>query len=307
MPSDKIAVVDLGTNTFHLLISDKNFRTFHKDKVPVMIGKDGISDGLITKEAQQRALNALEGFKQVIDEYGVSSIYATATSAIRNASNGLELLDKIQETTGIEIRVISGADEAGYIYHGVRKALELGPESVLIMDIGGGSVEFIIGNNREILWKSSFEIGAQRLLDQFQQHDPIWPEDLQKMDLFLEKQLEPLTGAMEQFRPETLIGASGTFDTLSEIYCLKANIPRNFGATELPLSLPAYADIHEEILKKNRHKRLKIPGMAPMRVDMIVVASSLIKFILKNYQLSKLRISAYALKEGLLDRSIQQT
>lgn len=306
MPSEKIAVVDLGTNTFHLLISDKDFQTFHKDKVPVMIGKDGISNGFITIEAQQRALSTLEGFKKTIDQYGASSIYATATSAIRNASNGIELLAKIKEATGIEIRVISGAEEAEYIYLGVKKALDLGEESVLIMDIGGGSVEFIIGDCNKILWKQSFEIGAQRLLDQFQQHDPIWPEDIQMMVSFLEKQLLPLTEAMAQYRPETLIGASGTFDTLSEIYCLKANIPRNFGATELPFSLAAYSDIHEEILKKDRQSRLKIPGMVSMRVDMIVVASSLIEFILKKYKLSKLRISAYALKEGLLSQSLRQ-
>ena len=121
MPSEKIAVVDLGTNTFHLLISDKDFQTFHKDKVAVMIGKDGISNGFITIEAQQRALSTLEGFKKVIDQYGASSIYATATSAIRNASNGIELLAKIKDATGIEIRIISGAEEAEYIYHGVKK------------------------------------------------------------------------------------------------------------------------------------------------------------------------------------------
>ena len=302
MSSAKIAVVDLGTNTFHLLISDSDFKTIYKDKVAVMIGKDGINHGYITEEAQNRALHTLQGFRGIIDDHEVKQIYATATSAIRNASNGQELLNKIQKTSGITIRVISGEEEAEYIYYGVKRAFDLGEAPVLIMDIGGGSVEFIIGNRQALQWKQSFEIGAQRLLDQFQKHDPIWPEDVLNLEAFLEEKLLPLSKAIEKYLPKTLIGASGTFDTLSEICSLKANMPKNFGATELPISLSGFDEIHQSILKKDRNQRLDIPGMVTMRVDMIVVASSLINYLLKKYNFDKLRISAYALKEGLLDR-----
>lgn len=303
MSNKKIAIIDLGTNTFHLLIANitgHDFEILVRERVAVKIGKDGISKGLITEEAQQRAINAIKNFKEKIDQYQITEIYATATSAIRNARNGKKLAKKIKEETSIDIRIISGDAEAEYIYYGVKIALSLKGRTSLIMDIGGGSVEFIICNEDKIFWKQSFEIGAQRLLDLFHYHDPILKEEIIKLDNFLEKKLQPLLEASKIFKPEVLIGSSGTFDTLAEIYSLRYKLSRTTEAYESPLPIEDYYSIYEDIIHKTSEERMQIPGMIEMRVEMIVVACALINFVLEKLMIKEIRISAFSLKEGVL-------
>ena len=300
---DRIAVIDLGTNTFHLLIAsiqEDKFDILYREKTAVTIGKGGINQGYITNEAKERALKALANFKKHIDQVGVEQTYATATSAIRNAKNGLEFKQEVLAHTGIHVRIINGHQEAQYIHRGVSNAVKIGPENSLILDIGGGSNEFIICNNEEVFWKGSFEIGAQRLLDKFHSHDPILAEEIDNLELYLDEKLNALDLAMQQYKPTTLIGSSGTFETLSDIYAMEDKIERDAQDTELPLPIQRYLDIHSELIYKNREERMLIPGMIELRVDMIVVASALIHYILNKYKIDKMRISTYALKEGLL-------
>lgn len=304
----KIAVIDLGTNTFHILIVSTEADTvevLHREKVAVKIGEGGINAQIIIEEAQARAIAALTHFKKVAEAYGTDEIYATATSAIRNASNREEITNRIYEETGIHVKVISGEEEAELIYGGVKKAMHLSRSKSLIMDIGGGSVEFIIADDRQSYYKQSFEIGAQRLLDLFHAHDPILPGEVERLMAYLEENLRPLSQTVALLKPDTLIGSSGSFDTLSDIYCKANNIPQDEEATEYPLTIESFFPIYQEMLRKNRDERLQIPGMIPLRVDMIVVACCLIQFVLEKYPITNIRVSAYALKEGLLDRVIQ--
>lgn len=221
MSKEKIGVIDLGTNTFHLLIAELNttgFKTVFKEKTTVKIGQGGISAGFITHDAFERAITAMDNFKNIIEEYRIKRVYATATSAVRNASNGKLMVETIKARTGIEVKIIDGDQEANYIYQGVNAALNLGSDTSMIMDIGGGSVEFIICNDYEILWKKSFEIGAQRLLDKFHAQDPMPSSSRKKLYEYLEQNLKPLSKAIKEFQPKILVGCSGTFDTLCEIY-----------------------------------------------------------------------------------------
>lgn len=303
MNNKKIAVIDLGTNTFHLLIANvtgKDFDILLRERISVRIGKNGINKGLITKNAQTRALKALHNFKKNIDHFQVDQVYATATSAIRNAKNGVALKERIKDETSIEVNIISGDEEAEYIYYGVKTALSIGMDTSLIMDIGGGSVEFIICNEKKIFWKQSFEIGAQRLLDLFHYHDPIYKEEIVKLNEYLEKKLQLLYEAASKYQPKTLIGSSGTFDTLVEINNFKAEGNRNIGPYEAILPLEEYHLIHNDIISKPKAERIQIPGMIEMRVEMIVVASLLIKNILEKLNIEDIRISAFSLKEGVL-------
>lgn len=305
----KVAVIDMGTNTFHLLIVDvsqSEWKMIRREKAAVKIGEKGINEGKITPEAEERAISTLLEFKKIIDEHTVEGTFATATSAIRNAKNGLEVVERIRREVGIEARVISGLQEAEYIYFGVKKALKIGSDPALIMDIGGGSIEFIIGTDEEILWKQSFEIGGQRMVEKFQKHDPIQPDDEDLLKIYLDAHLVELYEAVARHQPKILIGSSGTFDTLSDIYCLKETIDRSPEDTEYPLTIPAFYDILKNLKTRNREERLRIPGMIPLRVDMIVVACILIGFILERLDLHKFRVSAYALKEGVLLKTLEE-
>ena len=174
----RVAVLDLGTNTFNIVIAEgnqKEFQILYEEKVAVKIGRGGIQQKIIIQEAQQRALKAMQYYQDILQNYQVDleNVYAFATSAFRNAQNGEDLAALITEITGIEVPIISGAQEATYIYQGVNHALDLSERTNLIMDIGGGSVEFIIANKNRIFWKRSYEIGAQRLWTKFMKNDPI--------------------------------------------------------------------------------------------------------------------------------------
>ena len=234
----------------------------------------------------------------------VPKVFATATSAFRNALNGLELADEIFKQTGIKINIIDGEKEAHLILKGVKQALDFGEKRALIMDIGGGSVEFIIADSEQVHWLQSFEIGAQRLMDQFHKRDPILTSEINDLEHYLESELVSLGKAIQQFQPEVLIGASGTFDTLCHIYSLKNGLSITDNP-EQTLSFDGFQQIHSSLISKNREQRLAMPGMIEMRVDMIVVASSLIDFILKRFKLRQIRVSSFALKEGVLSEIIE--
>lgn len=302
MPN-RIAIIDLGTNTFHLLIAEKKkeeYSILYRDRRAVKLGKDGINKKRITDEGIARALQTMQLFNEVIATQGVAAVYAFGTSALRNADNRDKVLAAIKSKSGIEVKVISGEEEAEYIYYGVRWALNLGSEKVLIMDIGGGSVEFIIANGNEIFWKTSLEIGAQRLLEKFQHHDPIAPEEIAALNDYFDTQLPDLKKALQLHQPSTLAGSSGTFDTLSDMYCAKEKIITAANASETPLTIEAFHTICAELIAKNREERLAMPGMIKMRVDMIVVACCLIRYVLRIYPFSNIRVSSYSLKEGVL-------
>jgi exopolyphosphatase / guanosine-5'-triphosphate,3'-diphosphate pyrophosphatase len=306
----KIAIIDMGTNTFHLLIAEDEkgqYRITHRERLAAKIGKGGINEGYITESGLNRALAAMHSFKQMIDKEGVGKTFAFGTSALRNASNKEEVLRKIKIETGIDAEIISGEVEAEYIYRGVRYSLDMGDEKSLIIDIGGGSVECIIGNNTQIFWKESFEIGAQRLLEKYQKNDPITKLEIATLDQHFEKALKTLFEALQKHKTSILIGASGTFDTLSDIFCYQRDIAMSDRQTETPLTLEAFYEIYQALISKNREQRLQIPGMIEMRVDMIVVACCLVRYILARHSFARLRVSTYSLKEGVLESLTQMS
>ena len=245
----------------------------------------GINQGLITEDAIERALTCLNHFKKIIDEGEIGRTFAFGTSALRSASNGTKVIQQIKQQTGIDVKLISGDEEAEFIYYGIRSAMDLGIEKSLIVDIGGGSVECIIGTRETLFWEHSFDLGAQRLLERFQKYDPIMPEEIMQLEDCFEKSLTLLDEAFQIHQPVTLVGSSGTFDTLSEIHCIREKIKFLQEDRETPLTLQAFYSIHKEFIEKNRNERLQIPGMIEMRVDMIVVASCLINYLLKKYPL----------------------
>ena len=302
-----LCVIDLGTNTFHLLIAEisneNKIIPLYEEKQGAKIGQGGISKGFITEEAMGRGLIILKNYALKINEYKVTSdnIFAVGTSAIRNAQNGIEFINKIKSETGIDVEIISGEREAELIYCGVKAGSKLTNETSLIIDIGGGSVEFILCNREKIFWKKSFEIGGQRLMDRFMTKDPIPNQNIQKIYEFLEEKLLPLTNAIHQYQPFQLIGSAGTFDTLTEINYQKNDIDISIiHQTEFDLPIENFKNIFLQIVNSDREERLKIPGMIPLRVDMIVVAGCLLNFVINKYKIEKLKTCTFALKEGVM-------
>ncbi len=297
----KFAIIDLGTNTFQLLIIE-NSKVSFKTSEASKIGKGGININLITKEAQIKAIEILKSFKHKIDAFNIVNIHAFGTSAIRNANNQTDFIAAVKEQTGINIQVISGDEEAELIYLGVKQTVEFDKNS-LIVDIGGGSVEFIICDQEKIHWKKSLEIGGQRLMELFMTKDPISQSSISKINAFLRKELMPLANAVHQYHPKTLVGSSGSFDTLNEMYFQKTNgeaAPDDVHGFEY--SINEFRESYEAIVFVDKEERMNIKGMISLRVEMIVVAVILINFIIENFGIEKMKISNFSLKEGAISK-----
>jgi len=301
----KIAVIDLGTNTFNLLIvevnSDKTYSTVFQTKISVKLAEGGINKGFIAEVPFQRGIDALKAHYNTTLKYQADKIYAFATSAIRGASNGFEFIEKAKSETGIQIQMISGDREAELIFYGVRSAVEMSDETSLIIDIGGGSTEFIIANKNEIFWKQSFLLGAARLLELFPPSDPITETEIDVFKNHLNKELQPLFDAVKKFPITELLGSSGSFDSLAEMITHRFYSPSVLeGKTEYTFKLEDCETIYNDILKSTNAERLQIKGLVAMRVDMIVVSSIIVHFVISSLEIQKMRLSTYSLKEGVI-------
>ncbi|MBD1386405.1 exopolyphosphatase [Mucilaginibacter rigui] len=304
MDNKRIAVMDLGTNTFHLLIAEgpaDNFTTIFKTTEAVKLGEDGINKGTIQPQAFARGLAAMQRFQDLILEHKVTDVKAIATSAIRSAANGQDFINQVEQKTGIRIELINGEQEAGYIYKGIDTSGCLTDSNALIMDIGGGSVEFIICNEDEVLWKKSFEIGAARLMDKFHQTDPIPVASIKELTRFLDTTLIDLFAAALKYKPKTLIGSSGAFESFAEVIELKKGRKFNIEQTKVyEFDTDDLLDVIELLIKSTHALRASIKGIIPVRVDMIVVASLLTIYMMQKLALTDVTMSTYSLKEGVL-------
>jgi len=308
----KKAIIDLGTNTFQLLVveqGEQDFRMIHEDRYAAKIGKEGISSGMITEEGIQRGIMGLQYFQQIIEKEGITNenLFAIATSAVRNAKNSAEFCHRVLNETGIKIEVISGEQEANFIYEGVKLGMNIGLEPSMIVDIGGGSVEFIICDQNRVMYKQSFEIGGQRLMDKFMTSDPISPRSVSALKDYLEEQLVPLTNAVHQYAPVFIIGSAGSFETLIDIFFIKTFgifPPKEQISFELPLT--EFYDSFFKLISKNHDERMAIGGMKELRVDMIVVGVCLIDFILQRFDIEQIKVSNYSLKEGFFSELLKK-
>lgn len=299
----KFAVIDLGTNTFHLLIAEKNsagtFKELYRNRIFVNLAENGIHT--IHHIAFERGIAAIFEFKKTLEDYQVDLIKALGTAALRTADNGKIFIEKIFSETGINVKLIQGDREAELIYKGVRQAVDFEDNSVLIMDIGGGSVEFIIANKDGVNWAESFPVGASVLFNDFHKTDPISHEEIDLLLLHFEKQLSPLLEKIETYSPNILIGASGTFDVLENLLC-KEKISEIHGIVQISDFYPFYEKLSGTTLQE-RYEMSEIPDS---RAKMIIVALILIHFVLKKAPIQKISVSAYAMKEGMLMELIEK-
>ncbi len=228
---------------------------------------------------------------------------------MRSASNGNDFVQAAKERAGIDVEVISGDREAELIYYGVRSAVQMNDSPSLIIDIGGGSTEFIIANKNEIIWKQSFLLGAARLLDKFKPSDPITKEEIKQIENHLEKNLQPLFLAVAPLSlgggvgggVTELLGSSGSFDSLAEMIACHYYTPDILkGKTEYNFNLGDCEKIYKLLLRSTTKERMHMQGLSKMRVDMIVVSAVFVDYIMIRLGLQKMRLSKHSLKEGVL-------
>ncbi len=301
----RLAIIDCGTNTFNLIIGDiinpGEFKTIEEIKLPVKLGEGGINNKIIIPAAMQRGLEAFEKLCNHAYSFKINKIIALGTAALRRASNAEEFKDKIFVATGVRVRIIDEKTEAFLIAKGVLLTTNKLTGPFLILDIGGGSCEFIICNSSEILWSKSYEIGAALLLDKFKFEDPYLEKQVDQIENLLDTELKDFLVAIERYHPQTMVGSAGSFETFADLIEMEYRNRICDNANENYLfNLAEYETLHQKLLETTLPQKMEMPGMLKPRADMIAIASIITTFVFRKINGRQMFMSRNSLREGVL-------
>ncbi len=297
------AIIDLGTNTFNLLISDvegDRVRILYRTKQPAKLGEGSINDNIISEKAIGRAIRILKEYKATIDQYQVDRIQAIATSAVRSARNQEDFVNRVKEEADISINVISGLEEANWIFKGVSKAFKK-ERSFVILDIGGGSTEFIFVKDGAVVELKSFDLGMARLMEKFKPSNPMSNSEIKQVSDYLETHLHHFLNGLKMQGVKTLVGSSGSFDTVLSMVAHRFFTPKAFAKNlSTEIACEHFNIIYEMLIQSTLEERKEMPGMSPIRVEMMALSVVFIKFVKEYLGIDTLVQSEYSLKEGIL-------
>jgi exopolyphosphatase/guanosine-5'-triphosphate,3'-diphosphate pyrophosphatase len=292
----KIAAIDVGTNSFHLLVAQVStegaIEPIERAKEMVRLG-DSAFRGLIVPKLFTAGLEAIRRFRAIAERNGCDATIAVATSAVREAENGGDFVRMVRDETGIELTVIGGEDEARLIYFGARSTLNLAGRRGLIVDIGGGSVELIAADAKEIYYSASLKLGVLRLLEQWKPADPIAPDQRLRLAEHLHRALEGPTAAVRKVGFDVVAMTSGTARTIAEL------VP---GVGEKPRRV-AFRDVYSlehQLCRMSAADRAQLPGLDPKRIDSIIPGVILTRSILELVHADQYVACDAALREGMI-------
>ncbi|MFN3361719.1 MAG: HD domain-containing protein [Pseudanabaenaceae cyanobacterium] len=301
-----LAAIDVGTNSIHMVIAQINeqlptFTIISTEKETVRLGQGKGERGELNPQAMDRALVTLGRFRQLCQTLGVTDIVAAATSAVREAPNGQEFIDRILHQTGIPVDLISGQEEARLIYLGVLSAMELNHQPHLIIDIGGGSTELILGDGHAPRYLSSSKVGAVRLTEMFVHSDPISNYEFEQLRGYIqgviERPMEELQQLLKGTKPK-FVGCSGTIEAVLSLFAKEST-----GIVPTPLqgytvSLEAVSAIVQLLKRANLTERVLLVGQK--RAEIILAGATILLEVMQALELPQITYCQAALREGLI-------
>lgn len=296
------SVVDMGTNTFQLLVAQKNegkFEIKENIQTPVQLGLGAMKDYILQPEALERAKLALKEYEQIIQSYGINvQPVALGTSILRNAKNKDEFFDWIRSNTIIQPKLISGDQEAQFIFQGILQSLPQNFDKTgLVIDIGGGSTEFILFKGNEILFRHSFEIGGLKLLSLFEKEGDFDKTRFSDLKKYIEKTLQPLFEIAKDQKGISLIGSAGAFETFYELECGNKGIEKNHAYSNI-LDQTIY-DEHARFIKSSSlNERENMKGMKKFRSRIIPYSVGIVEVVRENLTIQEIIVSNFSMKEG---------
>jgi len=299
--NNRIAVIDLGTNTCNLLIAeyqDLSYEILYQGKEVVKLGKNGIDKNRLTEDGLNRAISAIRKHQEQISKFNVSEVVIIATSAIREAINKEWFQQQVEENTGLELQIISGEKEAQLIFDGVKLAFDEIDDHSLILDIGGGSNEFILTQSNRPIWKQSFPLGMARIIEQIPPSNPITPEEIDQINDWFSSRLESLWQQLNNIQIPSLIGCSGAFDTLTDI--IDQTDPGTKTRIKQEIEMDDFNRIYKILIQSTTAERTEMKGMESIRIEMIVPSVLFIKLVIDRLKIRKIYQTDFALREGVL-------
>ncbi len=309
MKEKNLAAIDLGTNSFHMVIvkvrSDGTTESLFREKESVRLGQGSEDYSLIQADAIERGIACLKRFKALADTHK-AEIRAIGTSALREAENRDVFLKRARKEAGIRVEIINGLEEARLIYLGILQGLPVYNKRILMIDIGGGSTELLVGEKEDILFSQSLKLGAVRLTEKFFRKEFLDANDLQKCRFHIEALLFPIQETIQKLKPEIAVGSSGSVTSVGSMILAKKREKRDrLNGFEF-----SYADLMgiRQMINEapTLKKRMKIPGLEEKRADIIVAGSLVLEEIFRTFRLKKCIISDFALREGIVYDTIRK-
>ncbi len=289
----KIGIIDIGSNTFNLLVScTKSKDSIYSKEIHVGIRK-GTKQNIIQKKTIKESIVTIQEFKKICKKFNCKEIHIVATASLRNAINKNEFIETCKKETNLIVNVISGDMEAELIFNAILNNIKEFDDFVIV-DIGGASTEFIITKNKKSVFKKSFNFGSQLLIEKFNPSDPIKEEEEEDIKQFLKEKLQDLTSSLKKHKIKKLIGTSGSFNCITKI-----QLKKNYSTEYQILNIDHYKEtISPEILNSTINQREKIPGLLKMRAENIIITIILINFLL-NQGVENIYTTKFSLKNGV--------
>ena len=311
--SMRMAAIDVGSNSIHMIVAEADVHggitTLWRMKEMVGLGRSSFSSNVIPREAMDRAQAVMARFYQAAQQRQSEKIFAVATSAIREARNGPEFAERLARQIGIDVRVISGREEARYIYLGVRHSCQLANGPHLIIDIGGGSVEFVVGDSKKEMLLESRRLGASRMTAGFVKSDPISESDHVNLVAHYDEELRPVCERILELKPQRVFGTSGTLENIALLSAAQADdesaAARNGNGSALAEGISVidrgnFDRLLAKLLKSNSAKRAQMPGLDEGRRDQIVAGAILVDELFRRLKIRRVHMCKTALREGIL-------
>jgi exopolyphosphatase/guanosine-5'-triphosphate,3'-diphosphate pyrophosphatase len=312
----RIAAIDLGTNSFHLLVVDAgpdgSFVPLVREKEMLRLGDDVAREGRISRDGTRRALATLRRFRALAEGAGATRVVACATSAFREASNGRRLAAMLAEETGIQARIIDGETEAGLIYSAVQASVLMEKGPVLAFDLGGGSLEVMVGDSETLWWASSLPLGVARLSAELVRNDPPSRGDQRRLRKRIIDQLEPVAGQIVDLfdvgapsGPALAVGSGGTFCDLARMVAYRRSGGIPVSVNQSAFSRLEFLDLHEELMAATAAERRRMPGLELRRADLVPAGAMLLATAMELFGFDELTVSEWALREGMVLDSLR--
>ncbi len=311
LQEEVLGFVDLGTNSIRLLLvrlnPNRSYSLLLQQRQMVRLGEGAQVEGYLQESAMERTIRAARGFAEIALSYGAREVVAVATAGTRNALNGEAFLERLREETGLDMRIISGREEARLIYLGVSEEMQLGNRRGFFIDIGGGSTEISVGNQKEYFFLDSLHLGAIRvasLFSPFSETGPVAPDRLSLMENYVRNSVVRSMQKIRELKPEIGIGSSGTILNLAAVAGRRRGnsggaVSRSFKLEELQEAVGYLASLSLE-------ERRRVPGLNPERGDIVVAGGMVLVTLMQEAGVSELRTSERGLREGLLVDHLQK-
>jgi exopolyphosphatase / guanosine-5'-triphosphate,3'-diphosphate pyrophosphatase len=304
----RIAAIDLGSNSFHLIVVDARFDgTFSplaRAKEMLRLGDVVAKHGEIGPEAMADAIEVLTHFKTIVDARHCDEVIAFGTAAIREASDGEEFIELARRATGFEIQIVNGLVEAQTIFAAIRASVLIDPAPALAADLGGGSLELMVGDQGHLQFAASARLGVGRLTAELLTFDPPSSAELKRVRARIAEELGPTFAEIHELRPQMLIGSSGTFACLARMAVALRDglIPDSLN--QLAVHRDDVDAVAAQILTLSTAERARLPGCDPRRAELLPAGVAVLSSIMEETGLDELVMSEWALREGMIISAI---